>query len=311
MNRTSRRRRLRVLAIVTSSLVLALGLALAVNVAGHAPGAAANLSSSLQVYVSGDTGTAGRLERFSLGSVLAGGASPNSTLSSTNTAVGPVAVDRSATNAIVGTGPFPGTTGGAVPQIGVVSVANGGRKVTGTAKSPDAIVADPTNPSIVYVLEGSGSGGQIDKVDISSTPPSDTLVASGSEFAANICCSLTSMAITPDGKTLLVGEEGDGFVDIGVVPVAQPTSAFQWSPPSNTIKIDGISDLAVAPNGTTLYVAGSGFTTTEATTGSCWPSRLRKALTSRACMGTPSDPNVEADLCHRHSERIHRGGRRK
>jgi hypothetical protein len=266
MSRTGRRRRLRLVGVGVSALVLAFGLALVVNVAGHAPGAAANLSATLQVYVSGNQGTVGEVQRFSLDAVLAGAASSDSTLSSANTAMGPLAVDRSAANAILGSGPF-ASGGGAAPQVGVVSVASGTEKAKGTAKSPDAVVADPTNPSIAYVLEGNGSGGQIDRVNISSSPPTDTLLATGSEFAANICCSLTSMAITPDGQTLLVGEEGDGFVDVGVVPVGQPTHSFEWTPPSNTVSLDVISDLAMAPNGTTLYIAGSGFTTTEATEG--------------------------------------------
>ena len=178
--------------------------------------------------------------------------------------LGPVAVNETASIVFVGVEPLPATGAALPPAIEVFNTALGQMRSTPTNQAPDAIVADPTNPSVAYVLEGQGSSGQIDKVTVPANPvssPTDTELVGGGRFAGNVCCSLTSLAISPNGRTLFVGEEGDGFGAIGVVPVANPAGAFEWewSPGGRQgAFLDGVVDLVVAPNGGTLYATGPG-----------------------------------------------------
>jgi hypothetical protein len=169
-------------------------------------------------------------------------------------------VNATAAQAIVGVAAPPAATLVLPPAIHVVNVATGAVAATATQQTPDAVVSDPTNPGIAYVLEGQGSAGQIDRVNLTTTPPTDSMLVAAAAFAPNICCTLTSLAISPDGGTLFVGEEGDGFAGLGVVPVSNVGAAFEWNPRGRTaVNIDSIADLVVSPDGHRLYVAATGF----------------------------------------------------
>jgi PKD repeat protein len=167
-----------------------------------------------------------------------------------------VAINVTASKVIVGAA--------APAAIGVVDIASGIGASTAITRNPDAIVADPTNPAVAYALEGTGSSGQIDRVTIASSPsspPAMIAVVGSGTFAPRICCALTSLAISPDGRTLFVGEEGDGFAGIGVVPLTNPAASFEWDWPQNRdgVFLNSVADLVVAPNGSTLYATGPGF----------------------------------------------------
>src|SRR5262249_36150575 len=155
-----------------------------------------------------------------------------------------------ASKAVLGAAAPPAGTFAVPPEIVVVDVATGGVTATPPKQTPLAIAADPTNAAIAYVLEGTVSCGQIVRVNVRSTPPTDPVLAGGGAFAPSMCCALTSLAISRDGKTLFVGEQGDGFAGIGVVPVGNPAAAFEWDWPQGRdgIGLDSIADLTVAPN---------------------------------------------------------------
>jgi PKD repeat protein len=239
---------------------MAVGLVLAISVAGRARPAAAN-SPSAQLYATANLGARGLLDRFNLASVISGGATPNNNPTLGNAPLGPVAVNVTGTKAVFGAATPPAGILALPPAIDVVDVATGTVTGTTTTQTPTAIAPDPTNPAMAYVLEGSGSSGQIDRVNVATSPPTDTLLVTGSNFAGNICCSLTSLAISPDGKTLFVGEEGDGFAGIGVVPIGNPSAAFEWQWPQgrDSVFLDSVADLVVAPDGRFLYATGPGF----------------------------------------------------
>jgi PKD domain len=263
MTRAARRRRLRAFGTSGTALLLGAGVLMALTVAGGAPPAAANPSgASPLVYVTASVGNQGRLAQVSLANVRTGGSvapTPG------DAPLGPVAVSATAATVFVGVEPPPAAVAAIPPAVAVINIATGQETSTHTAQAPDAIVADPTNPAVAYVLEGQGSSGRIDRVTVSAnpaTPPTDTGLVGGGQFAGNVCCSLSSLAISPDGQTLFVGEEGDGFGAIGVVPVANPAGAFEWEwPPAQRQKgvfLDSVADLVVAPNGGTLYATGPG-----------------------------------------------------
>ncbi len=266
MTGAARRRRLRACGAGGTALLLGVGVLVALTVAGGAPRAAANPSgASPLVYVTESGVARGGLARILLNDVQAGG-SQNPPLA--NAPLGPVAINDTASRVVVGVESPPATAAVVPPAIAAFDTVSGQGAPTPTPQAPDAIVTDPTNPAIAYVLEGRGSSGQIDRVSLSAnlansaSPPADTELVGGAQFAGNICCSLTSLAISPNGQTLFVGEEGDGFGAIGVVPVANPADAFEWEWPAaqrqKGVFLDSVADLVVAPNGGTLYATGPG-----------------------------------------------------
>src|SRR5262249_20886778 len=136
-------------------------------------------------------------------------------------------VNVTGTKAIFGAASPPAAVLALPPAIDVADVATGTVTGTTTRQTPTAIAADPTNPAIAYVLEGSGSSGQIDRVNLATTPPTDTSLGPAIGFAPNICCALPSLVISPDGGTLFVGEGGEGFAGMGVVRMGTPGAAFE------------------------------------------------------------------------------------
>ncbi len=261
---TGGRRRLRLLGVGALAAALVAGLALATGVGRpatrSAPRVAASLTSATsQLYVTGNLGIRGELERFSLNSVLAGGATPNNGPAPRAGQLGPVAVNRIAASALIGGGST-GESSTRAPYLGTVDVAGGGEQDNNTGETPDAEVADPTDSSRFYVLEDNGSSGQIDRVDLSTNPPSDTVLVPGSTFPSNSTGPLTSLAISPDGQTLFVGEDGDSLPAIGVIPVANPAASFALDERQvGAVRLEGLSDLVVGPRGQRLYAAGPGF----------------------------------------------------
>jgi hypothetical protein len=164
-----------------------------------------------------------------------------------------VAINSDGSKALFATSVVVTPTAGPLPALAVKNVSTGAVVTTVVAQTIVGIAADPTNPNRAYVVET----GQIDVVNLAVSPPAVTAI-SVNNFAGG---PPTSVAITPDGATLYVGVSGDGFGLVQSFPVANPSNTVAWDGRTqNTgIQLDNVSDLAVAPNGSTLYVAGPGF----------------------------------------------------
>jgi hypothetical protein len=144
--------------------------------------------------------------------------------------------------------------------------------------APVAFATDPTEPAIVWAVEtnisadlGTATGGLVFRIDLNTlaetlwvTLPSD----GGNEITPS------SAVITPDGKRLFVGwgdslsTNGygvdsvplDGGPNPAVAVWSQPGGSARSGPPTannseNGAALPDVTDLAVSPDGTTLFVA--------------------------------------------------------
>ena len=180
MTRRARQRRLRVIGVVSSVLLLALGLALVTSIAGGAPRAAANLNGAVpSVYVVGGQ-SGGAVDALNLDTVRSdpGSISPVQHGTSTRPIIA-VAITPDATKAVlleidVGDGEIVDWT------IQVLNVA------TGVLSSPAPVVgsnavgvaADPADPGVAYVVDRQG---QVWSIGLTSNPPAIKLVAKDAE----------------------------------------------------------------------------------------------------------------------------------
>ncbi len=234
------RRRLRALGAAGSLLVLAVGLVLVATIAGGASRALANVAGvSPQVFVTG----AGGADHFTLASVnptSIGNVQPG-------TVLGPVAINTTATKALVGVAGAPGTATGLLDLVVNNKVTGSSIQLSGAVIG---IAMDPTNQNLAYVLVSSGT---IYAVDISGTKPAPTQLTV--QFGGD------SLAISPNGQTLYVGSgNGDGTCALNAIPVAPPhTSTTLYNCPSQEGR--NVVDVAVSPDGDQVFGAVQLFTT--------------------------------------------------
>lgn len=239
MTRTARRRRLRVFAAGSSALAIGAGLVLAISfTSGEAPAAA---NPSRTVYVTG-TGAVDSVPLANLGS----GGTKTTTLGTTEGwQVSSVAVNSTASKALVAL-LLPGSSSAKVALIDVAS--NSVSPLIGVNGVVIGIAMDPTSPNNAYILE---RGGGIETVDISGSSPSPAPLTTAVTEA-------TSVAISPDGRTLYVGwGNGDicGVESISIASPATPSSVYACGPRGNG---GVVVDVSVAPNGKYVFGAKQG-----------------------------------------------------
>lgn len=204
----------------------------------------------LQVYASSESGLKGPLvRRFNLTDLVAGNAIATNQRGAPQP-VGPVAVTADGSEMVFGATvtSTSGSTTTTTPVLGVEGVATGA--VTDTATTLGNVVGiavDPANPSIVYALE---SGG-IERFDVGVSPP--TSISLPVQFDTP---PVSAIAISPDGKTLYVGEDDDGTGGVQSFSAANPTVTTFWSGRNSNLRLDSVTDVAMAPNGSALYVSG-------------------------------------------------------
>ncbi len=265
MTRRARQRRLRVIGVVSSVLLLALGLALVTSIAGGAPRAAANLNGAVpSVYVVGGQ-SGGAVDALNLDTVRSdpGSISPVQHGTSTRPIIA-VAITPDATKAVlleidVGDGEIVDWT------IQVLNVATGVLSGPAPVVGSNAVgvAADPANPGVAYVVDRQG---QVWSIGLTSNPPAIKLVAKDAEASVGVT---NTIALAPNGLTAFVGgffptssEALDDFVD--TVPLqAGGLPPSQWTQPALArtginlggafTSLGGVTDLAVAPQGNALY----------------------------------------------------------
>ena len=208
----------------------------------------------LQVFTAFRGGLKGPLlSSYALTDLVAGNANPSNQRGGTPQPVGPVAVTTDGNDVVFGA--QVNINGAIVPEIGVEDIAT--RAVTEATPSSGTVLGlavDPAHTSTVYVLESNG----IDRLNVAASPPTATSlnVQFQSAFAPE------SMVISPDGATLYVGEDDDGTGGVQSFSVGNPGITTFWdgrnSVPVDGITLEGVFDVAMAPNGSALYVSGSG-----------------------------------------------------
>jgi DNA-binding beta-propeller fold protein YncE len=124
----------------------------------------------------------------------------------------------------------------AVAVIGTAAVA-----VTGAPRHPAAGPAKMTRPSTVYVLTGVGA---VRPIPSATDKPGKTIPVGNGQI----------MAITPDGKTIYVGDDyvSEEQPKPAVVPVSTVTDTA-----GKPIQLEEVpSQILITPNGKTAYVLG-------------------------------------------------------
>jgi hypothetical protein len=239
MSRAARRRRWRIVVAVSTAFALAVGLVVAISVAGGAPRAAANPSGqSPEVFV---TGTGGA-DHFTLSSV-----GPTPVNNAPSGVVGPVAINVTATKALVGV-----AIPGAAAHLDLISDNTDTGSSSALRGPVIGIAMDPTNPNLAYAVV---SAGEIYSVDISNPTPVPSLLTVSARFQPN------SLAISPNGQTLYLGwGNGDGTCGLDAVPISSPnTPTTIYNCPSQ--EGSNVVDVAVSPGGDQVLGAVQLFTT--------------------------------------------------
>jgi len=240
MTLMARRRQLRVVSACCSAIALAVGLVVAMSVAGGAPHAAANpTGASPTVYV---TGSGGQVDGFALSALTAGNASPIHT-PAPGGGLGPVALNVNATRVLVGAAATETASSGVY-----VLNATSGAVLTQIALpcTPLGIAADPNNANIAYVLENARCFmPRIYEINISTS----AVTGISADFGKQL---VTSIAVSPDSATLYVGGQiGEAYV-IDSVPISDPAGGVSWS----VLRSQGrVVDIAVTPDGSHLVAA--------------------------------------------------------
>jgi hypothetical protein len=260
MTRLARRRRLRVFGASGTALLLSVGVVVALTVAGGAPRAAANPAGAApKVYLTGNTGNGGLVRALSLGAVESGGAgSAGITGIPPGAAVGPVAMNITATFALIGTSTDAGSF-----QVSAVAVNTGAVAGQPTAlnATPIGIAANPTNAGSAFVLL---SSGEVDEIQIGVTNPTAQVVASlPGDIGDQLRVTPRSIAVSPDGATVYVGWGDRGGYGVDAIDVASQQVTGQWF--AAAVDFPRVADLAVAPNGKQIFgVETDGFTASAA-----------------------------------------------
>jgi PKD domain len=247
------KRRLRLLAIGVADLVVA-GVSLGVSVAVHTSRAAAGTAGAGAVFVS--TGTNGGTTKLQLDNLAAPGSSSSGFPASAVT--GPIAVNSTATLAVAGAG---GASGSGISDVAVIDVSSGasGPSVTlpQTGDTPVGIAMNPINPNVGYVVaQAAGFGGAIDRLSLNGTSVTpSTLVANMPAAPNGIGVVPTSIAVTPDGGTLLVGFQTRDYLGVDSFSVSTGGWTGEWL--DATEGFGRVADIAVSPNGQSVYVLTS------------------------------------------------------
>ncbi len=232
-------------------MALAVGLVVAIGLTAGAPRAAANPSgASPAVYVAGVGPNSGEVGTLTLAGIKGGGAT-STILSGLGVTVGPVAVNATATTAVVGYTPTAQTFQPA-PRVAVINVATGG--VTGSVPvlaTPIGFAMDPANPDLAWVLAETAADPAIEEINIGVTPPTVTTLTT--TFDGPV--TPTSIAISPNGATLFVGGEKDDTYVIDSIPIAHSTDITPVDGPGKALL--EIVDLAVAPDGQHLFAVAN------------------------------------------------------
>jgi PKD repeat protein len=245
-----RKRRFRLLVIGVVDLVVA-GLSLGASVAVHSTRAAAGTAGAGAVFVT--TGTNGGASKLQLDNLAAPG-SPAGGFPA-NSVTGPIAINSTATLAVAGAG---GASGSQINDVSVFNVSTGaaGPPVTllQTGDTPVAIAMDPVNPNVGYVVERLlGFGGSIDRLALSGTSAApSTLVAALPQAPNQIGITPTSIAVTPDGGTLLVGFQTRDYLGVDSFSTATGAWTGEWL--DATAGFGRVADIAVSPSGQSVYV---------------------------------------------------------
>jgi hypothetical protein len=272
----TRRHRRRVFGAGLSALLLGLGLTLAMSVAGGARLAAADASGT--VYA-GSVGGAGVL---TVNAARAGGSAPGSISGlPAGAAVNPIVVNPQGTVGVAGLV----STFGQFLGVDAIDVAH--NKVIGPIKvslAPVGFAMDPSH-AVAWSVENSFGNPQIarvERLDL-TTLTATTWVNSLPTDPGGTPVTASSAAIAPDGQTLFVawgsnnGNDG-GFYGVDSVPIggtpnppvtrwsSAPTVALNFATPTQVNSPNGnfvylmATDLAVAPNGSDLFVTSVGQT---------------------------------------------------
>jgi PKD domain len=302
MTRSGRRRRLRRLGGGSSALVIVAGLALAATVGGGAPHASANLvGASPGVFV----GATGNVDTLSLSSIQSGTTGSGSRA---NTEYGPIGVNATGTNALEGATAF-ATLSFVPPAVQVINVSSGARSPgSRLAADPIGVAMDPADANTAFVLEGNDGAASIERVNIGVSPPMVTPFVN----APMDVSGPTSIAISPDGATLYVGGSvGDGFFGVEGIQVGAPTETTTWSADRKNVPfIDGnVVDLAVSPEGGSLYAASLGFVG-DSRQGLVFDLALPLTATEGVTWATPLafDPESEQGVAIPAAVTVGRGG---
>ena len=258
MSRRARRRAARAFAACAAAVGIGGGLVVA-GVASRSPGAAA--AGGDQVYVGG--GIINRVLGYSLPALSAGLASPNQQSTPQRT-VSALAINVTGTKVIVG-GPS-SRSGSPQPPftVQVEDVATGAlTPATDVPGQPVAFAADPRDGNTAYVLLDVNGGAEVDIINVGSSPPGDSLLVSTLTLSnGGSPVFPTAMAISPDGQTLFVGGEGDGWIDIYAVNVANPSSVVYWQSNNGEVfagsKPFNLTDLVVSPGDNLVFATGNG-----------------------------------------------------
>ena len=244
------KRRSRLLAIGVADLVVA-GLSLGASVAVHPTRASAGTAGSGAVFVT--TGTNGGTTKLQLDDLGAPG-SPSSGFPASAIA-GPIAINSTATLAVAGAG---GASGSQINDVSVINVSTGGAgpsvTLPQTGDTPVGIAMDAVNPNVGYVVEQAlGFGGAIDRLSLSGTSVApSTLVANLPEAPNQIQVTPTSVAVTPDGGTVLVGFQTRDYLGVDSFSTSSGAWTGEWF--VATEGLGRVADIAVSPRGQSVYV---------------------------------------------------------
>ena len=200
------------------------------------------------------TGTNGGTTKLQLHNLGAPG-SPSSGFPA-NAITGPIAINSTATLAVAGAG---GASGSQINDVSVINVSTGaaGPAVTlpQTGDTPVGMAMDPVNPNVGYVVEQAvGFGGAVDRLSLSGTSAApSTLVANLPAAPNQIQVTPTSVAVTPDGGTLLVGFQTRDYLGVDSFSTSSGGWTGEW-----LVATEGfgrVSDIAVSPTGQRVYVS--------------------------------------------------------
>ena len=306
-------------AAIVSAVVAAAGSLVGLGVVDLSTPAGANPSgASPGVFVGGGSSSAGPYDQFNLSSLSAGGATPTAS-GSFGAQIGAIAINSTATKVVYGVAPIPG----ALPSIRVEDVATRSVASVATGFSPVGLAADPTDPARAYAVENTGNVGRVDVVGIggsptdavlgttgrvtspmtiAASPDGSRLIVSGganqpvlvsilvanpglttSWFYTGHSGTIPDIAIAPAGNALY-GVTSDGSVFALPLPLSAAATPI-WS---RQVTVAGsvaqLSAVAVTPDGSTVYVTGSGFTAAGA------PASTVQAFSASTGTPGPSQP---------------------
>lgn len=233
------------------------GALMGVEVVGRELPAVANPSgASPGVFVGGQGSNGnGPVDRLTLSAIVAGGTGPQPR--NLGAPVAAMAINPTATKVVFGLQQLPGTA--LPPSIVVEDLASGTLSLSRqTAGAPVAVVSNPANPALAYVLEQLSNSERVDVVGVNGSLPSDSPL--GTSGTGRIVTP-QAMAILPDGSTLFVGGQFNGSPAIVGISTSNGSTTTPWSYLNHP---GSLVDVAVSPDGSTLYGVSVGFNANQA-----------------------------------------------